>query len=132
MTVGCARCGDCCDPVYLSADQAELVEQWRRYVAAGGQPTPGSDVTFILDHWQPLERRDTGTRYRCDRFDPVHRTCGAHEDRPDVCSGFPWYGEEPTREAAGEIARTCSYLFDVPADQRPAGARPLIPLEVIR
>lgn len=132
-SLGCARCGSCCDPVHLGADQAALVEEWRAYVAAGGSTRPGSDPAFILAHWHEIERSSSGgTRYRCDRFDPDARTCTAHEDRPDVCRDFPWYGEKPGEAGARSLDRVCSYLLDVPADQRPTGSRPLIPLEVIR
>lgn len=130
-SLGCARCGDCCDPVHLAPDQRNIVDSWRTYLAGnpGDAPRPGSDAAFILDHWHELEHRDTGSTYRCDRFDPDTRQCTAHDDRPRVCSQFPVYDGPVDPEVCPP---RCSYLLDVAPADRPDGARPLIPLEVLR
>ena len=157
MTAGCAGCGSCCDPVILPDDTFEGLagwttaalegvpdpgtdEGWAAWAAIGytddqreatvNTYTPGSryqaDANFITGHWHPLGDHE----YRCDRFDPATRLCGAHGDRPPVCQDYPWYGEEP----AGRIQDThrhCSFLADLPPGERPEGSRPLIPLMVI-
>lgn len=86
------------------------------------------DAAFIAAHWVPLDD-DTCV---CNAFDPETRLCTAHEDRPPVCRDFPWYGAEPESWRSGDLMLQCSYLLDLPPDQRPEGARPLIPLTVIR
>jgi Fe-S-cluster containining protein len=128
-TLGCARCGDCCDPVVMPPDFDPMAIE----------PTPGSravaDLTFIRQHWtrQAPREGDTDSHWACDRFDRQERACTAYGERPPVCQGFPWYLDGPTPERAGRLAHPrCSYLFDVPPEQRPQGARPLIPVEVIR
>lgn len=135
MSLGCAAgCGDCCDPVHLSPDQRDHFDRWRERVEdvwAGDQPEPGGSMPFMLVHWHELEHKPTGTTYRCDRFDPDTRMCTAHEDRPPVCSNFPWYGDPPDPSVFGGSLGRCSYMLDLPPDQRPAGSRPLIPVEVV-
>lgn len=132
MSLGCARgCGDCCDPVHLTFDQRDRMDYWRDVVEDfwnGAQPDPAGSLPFMLAHWHEFERYDGGARYRCDRFDPETRECTAHEDRPPVCSDYPWYGDDPV---PGVTGGRCSYLLDLPPDQRPEGSRPLIPIEVL-
>lgn len=135
MSLGCARCGDCCDPVHLAVDQRDLVDRWREYVADGGQqPQAGSDIAFILAHWTELEHKDIGTTYRCAFFDPDTRMCTAHDQRPPVCRDFPFYDQpgNPQNLESRADGPWCSYWLDVPPADRPADARPLIPIEVLR
>jgi hypothetical protein len=69
--------------------------------------------------------------WMCDVFDPEHGQCTAHDQRPPLCREYPWYGKEPSADQLGLMYSQCSYLADLPRDQRPEGARPLIPLTVI-
>jgi Fe-S-cluster containining protein len=86
-----------------------------------------ADADFIAAHF--AEHCDG--LWTCDAYDPEHGTCTAHEDRPPLCRDYPWYGEQPSPDRAAHFSRQCSYLADLPPDQRPDGARPLIPLTVI-
>lgn len=157
MTAGCARCGDCCESIYLFTSLD--LKLWTTE-ALKATPDPATDDGWAYwrehgwsdDHRATAERwynpdgllranadfitaRWTAVgdeRWTCDAFDPDSRTCTAHDTRPPVCRDYPWYGKEPTPEAAAEIHNLrCSYLADLPRDQRPDGARPLIPLTVI-
>lgn len=104
------------------------------------RPKPGSDaeidIAFIREHWTPHLDHDRANNtewlWQCDRFDPQARTCTAYEDRPPVCRNYPWYRDGPTEQRAGNLPARCSLLWDVPREWRPEGARPLIPLEVVR
>lgn len=152
MTAGCARCGTCCENIWC--ETAQDLPHWTT-AAMEGVPDPGTDegwthwqssgwedrakaqrwydpdgdnrknAEFIVAHWHP---NDDGETYSCDRFDPATRLCTAHDGRPAVCSGFPWYGRDPDDEHIKALPAHCSYLADVPPDQRPEGSRPLIPL----
>ena len=160
-SLGCARCGDCCSPVILTPENAELMKTWagRDYV-----PDPADDAgwqawlddgwtearetaverfqtsaptrqtaDFAAKHWHlRTDSPEDASHYDCDQFDPGTRLCLAGDDRPPVCSRYPWYGDGPTAERAVDLYRCCSYLLDVPPADRPEGARPLIPIEVIR
>ena len=132
MSLGCARCGDCCDPVGLSPDIQDVI--W---------PLPGEEmvgdldpsIRFALHHWVayegPLREGWTMRGYRCDRFNTISRLCEAYDERPPVCNEFPWYGD-----AEGDAARSaalpprCSYALDTAPPNRRADARPLIPITV--
>jgi Fe-S-cluster containining protein len=127
----CAGCGDCCESIVLS------ISPWE--IDALAEETGGEDPIFIRAHWTPTgETRDAagnpGYEYVCRRLDPETRRCTAHDDRPHVCRGYPWY-DDPSPE--GKVARApflhrrCSHLIDVPAADRPAGSRPLLPLTVV-
>lgn len=88
-------------------------------------------LSFTTEHWSkigPASDPDWNL-WSCDAFDPVERLCTAHEDRPPVCSNYPWYGRAPVK---GPVTNPrCSYLLDLAPADRPAGARPLIPLTVV-
>jgi Fe-S-cluster containining protein len=128
-SLGCARCGGCCDPVFLRPEAARVVD---------GQDVTEDTATveFAAKHWQKRDERytDDWAAYDCDMFDRESRLCTAGNDRPPVCRYFPWYHDGPTPERAASMGAypQCSYLLDVPPAHRPEGARPLIPVEVIR
>jgi Fe-S-cluster containining protein len=155
-SLGCAGCGDCCERIsigttlhdmrgqmsgnggagnsglYTWPDDPEGTRPRRaKYgIRVGGQ---AREAAFILQHWHPTGevRRVDGVAQQilsCDQFDPVHRRCMAHAERPRVCSDFPFYGGEP-RANMREIH--CSYYLDVKPEDRPEGSRPLIPIEVV-
>lgn len=126
-TLGCARCGSCCDPVLLRPESAQALED---------AATVGDEATkaFAAEHWRRRGEPDEDgwIAYDCDQFDTDTRLCLAGESRPPVCSYYPWYLDGPTPGRAFGLHSWCSYLLDVPRADRPEGARPLIPVEVVR
>jgi Fe-S-cluster containining protein len=124
----CNGCGVCCDPfmmVYsphdvitmgprLDAEERAFYDQHltpirradgRRMVAHWS--SGWSEIHIPGDGWQML----AAWYYRCDRYDPVARRCTDYENRPDVCRGYPWYGEAPDPNKS--LPPTCSYRADV-------------------
>ncbi|HEU5034036.1 MAG TPA: YkgJ family cysteine cluster protein [Mycobacteriales bacterium] len=85
----CSACGDCCDPVWYPLGPADI----RQSAATTGS----ADLVFAAAHWQPTgARTDDGLHaYRCDRFDAASRLCTAHDERPPICRGYPWYDDAP-------------------------------------
>ena len=158
-SLGCAKCGACCQNLTVAADPTGGFDRWttralegvpdprvdwkhwlthgwtddqrelaeRRYDPDGGLR---ADADFITEHWHEIDGHPGN--YRCDRFDPETLLCTAHDERPPVCRGFPWYGDGPSVERAANLDPACSFLLDVKPTDRPEGARPLIPVEVIR
>jgi len=142
----CAKCGDCCDHIYLRPSVAKLLREWgafwrsenpsvERLVAAGWERDTAeacfvnerlrANSTFVAEHWTVIEDKETGPIHSCDRFDSETRLCMAHDERPPICSGFPWYGEDPAevaRKAADEggvlFSKRCSFVEDVPVTLR--------------
>lgn len=157
-TLGCVRCGSCCEPVPFTTEEHQTVTAWST-AALRGVPGPGTDegwahwlatgwtgerrhvaiarydpggrwrqdADFIAEHWTPQ-----GEHCVCDRYDPDTASCTAHDERPPVCRDYPWYRDGPTQERAARLEPQCSYLLDVAPTQRPAGARPLIPIEPVK
>ena len=80
-------CGDCCDPVWYPFGPADI-----RQSAA---TTRAADLVFAAAHWHATGERDDDGRhaYRCDRFDRETRLCTAHDERPPICRGYPWYDD---------------------------------------
>lgn len=132
VSLGCAECGDCCDPVKVPFDAwTRTVEQARQYAAEDvSQDHLGNwaDYLFLASRCRPVGVSDGQVLLRCANYDREHRRCRDYENRPPLCQRFPWYGEEPH---GGLVELHCSFLLDVPAGQRPEGARPLIPLAVL-
>jgi Fe-S-cluster containining protein len=52
----------------------------------------------------------------CAKFNTHTRACEAYDERPPICSDYPWYGEEPSTERAdnGGLTHVCAYQDDVP------------------
>ena len=122
---GCARCGACCQdiPCAVTPERDYDLTPDDRF---------SKDLRFIREHWTRTGETAEGTpTWSCDRFDATHGLCTAQDDKPPVCSLFPWYPERSRPEIADRLPLQCSYLGDLPPDQRPDGARPLIPIEVI-
>lgn len=145
MSLGCARCGDCCNPVEISGRHADQMTAWWLYWERGGKVgsrggrVRGFDmisVRFGALHWTEIERHthesgDVKATLRCDAYDPGTASCTAYEDRPPVCTNYPWYGredDESIRKAGPHLERRCSFLLDVPPANRGPDARPLIPI----
>lgn len=164
-SLGCARCGDCCEEIYLSASISDL-EPWTT-ARLESTPDPSTDegwawwiseergqaawrdtsfsreqailhydpdgerrknADFIVAHWTENADRT----YSCDQFDTVHRTCRVQGEKPPVCSGYPWYGQEPRADRITKEGSRCSYLLDLRPSDRPKNSYPLIPIEVVQ
>lgn len=123
----CSRCGDCCDPVIITFDpQVYAAEALARLEGKQTDDWARHQIEFLRDHWRSQstfeETDDDGKpvtvhRVECDQFDKVARTCGAHDTRPQVCSGFPWYGREPDDDlcepSRASLSPRCSFNADV-------------------
>lgn len=114
----CARCGDCCDPVLLSAGAAEYV-----FSDAAGVPEPGGQREWARRHLHFRRfrgehqltgsvRLDAGVEFDCGYFDKATRQCTAYDDRPAMCRDYPFYGRQP--QADSTMGGRCSFLADVP------------------
>ena len=132
-SLGCARCGDCCDPVKIDFGV------WARAVGYARSLEPEqirdddldyrADAVFLASRCRPVAAMGTQVLLECANWDGSHNACRDYENRPPFCRRFPWYDGEKV----GDICETrCSYLLDVPPSDRPEGARPLIPLTVLR
>jgi Fe-S-cluster containining protein len=114
----CARCGDCCDPVFLTSSMVEILTM--TVLPSLAQTKHGTDAEWLLEHWHfidyvpaPSPGLSQGATFRCDKFDPVSRQCTAHDERPQVCRGYPWYGKTP-KQFDPTMGPRCSFVADVP------------------
>jgi Fe-S-cluster containining protein len=146
----CARCGACCEEIYIPTDAVTLMaDTFPEPASDAGPPDPSREVArkvwaeirageardhqFFRAHWHPVmdgtaqrSREVQGRRrfaYTCDAFDPARRLCTAHDDRPLTCRRYPWYGEPPVVTAI-RFAQ-CSYWHDIPPEQWPTWVDPL-------
>lgn len=106
----CAGCGICCNPVELT-----LAVAARAFDPASTNP----DTAFLLEH---LHYRDMGNGYinfTCDAFQDGR--CTAYENRPRMCSEYPFYGRAPE---TAPLNSTCTFHDQVPG-------RRVLPLTVI-
>jgi Fe-S-cluster containining protein len=69
-----------------------------------------SHKEFILQHWEPIsledaifvnpslkefkELLDGEFFYKCDLLGEDN-LCGDYDNRPGICKGYPWYGQDP-------------------------------------
>lgn len=120
-------CGACCDPVALGFTQ----EQAR---TKGADFLDPRNRKFILEDLTPIPTREGRARapyldwmtmgivegkvemaatvfYNCRHFDAETRSCTNYDNRPPMCSKYPWYDQPP--DPTKSIPPTCSYNADV-------------------
>ena len=103
-------CGACCDPVVLHEDVALKI-----FDALPHNVEP-AEQDKILALWEPLgPYGDRGAvRLRCAAYDVANRACTAYDDRPKVCSRFPFYDQEgDKRTLDGRTELVCGYQADL-------------------
>lgn len=133
QSLGCARCGECCEFIVLSFDPR--VENRDRAPGNAALYRDYWTVEWADDHG-PGRWPTTGYVVTCKAYDAEHRAC-THPDRPPICRDYPWYSQHPTsdvtvdRKVLTDGVTACSYALDAPgwADR---GLRPLLPVEVVR
>ncbi len=121
----CNRCGSCCENLQLNFTKAEL-----RAFARGGDAVATTPLTrdhlanarFILAHWHRASGGGSATKYACDAFDPSTRLCTAHQDRPPICAGYPWY-DAPPGVRTRRLPPACSFNADVGVAVQVSGVR---------
>ena len=103
MTECAPGCGRCCDPVVLDFPVADMT---------------GPSAPFAREHWTQIgvgfgPDGQTLYRVRCDAFDPRTRLCAAHDQRPPICAGYPYYGDGPSGLAdTRSLAPGCEFTRD--------------------
>ena len=116
----CNGCGACCRVILLEQSWDE-VQQMAALTRVLGIP---SDHQFVAEHWRPLARAEAMQRnpfytsrvaptahlYTCDRLG-VDGLCMAHDERPLVCRGYPWYDLPPRAMPLADAE--CGYLPDL-------------------
>ncbi len=112
----CGKCGDCCRAIPLALTKKGLSTAY--------------NPDFVLKHWHRISRAEARRRiprmnglkgtyyYECDMFDSEENLCTAHDTRPDVCRGFPWYSGNPEIVSLQPFPR-CTFWHDVPPADRP-------------
>jgi Fe-S-cluster containining protein len=115
----CNKCGACCRVLTLEQSPAE-VQAIAAVTKVLGIP---SDHVFAAEHWHPLTRAEAMQRnpfyvrrlsegahfYWCDQLGADGR-CTAHETRPLVCRGYPWYDQAPRDMPLAD--QDCGYVYD--------------------
>lgn len=122
----CAKCGDCCEAIPLGLSKTAMM----RYEYESGSPNHLTAL-FINKWWRRISRAkyasvhpeaaQTASHffYECLKFDPVSRLCTAHDERPPICSNYPWYGRSPLAMDHHGIPARCSFWTDVPERKWP-------------
>ena len=109
----CSMCGDCCEDIALNVD-LRVGSSWQSAGYMAGRK--GRDWAFIQKNFVPTgdvvrQGKTVKQKLKCLKFDPEKRICTAHDERPDLCRNYPWYGGEPVRGDTTMKGR-CSYLAD--------------------
>jgi Fe-S-cluster containining protein len=106
----CSCCGDCCDPVWFPLGPADI----RQGSVTATSAPHAANLSFATRHWSATGARDEDGRhaYRCDAFDVVSRRCTAHDERPPICRGYPWYESGPDAHSP-RLPERCAFRADV-------------------
>lgn len=125
-TADCSMCGKCCEAILIPVSSEEM------------KPDSGirfRDGDFMRENFVPMTQEEAFRinpnladplsiekkyYYSCKQYDKTTKLCGAHENRPQVCSGFPWYGNSINNQSL-LMHKECSYWLDVPVEAWPSG-----------
>ena len=100
----CARCGKCCQLIGWNPEAGQRSWQEVETLALQGHP----DAIFMVAHWHYC----WGTGYCwCDCFDFGTHLCTVCKRRPQVCSGYPYYGGDALPR---EVHDGCAYAQAAP------------------
>jgi len=111
----CKRCGECCRVIWINETKKQIRER----------DDGTRDKQFILKHWHRISRVEAYKRhpalqkaypvketdwdgiyfYVCDAWDSDTGLCTLHDQRPAVCSGFPFYDGSPYKGKEGGIGK---------------------------
>lgn len=111
----CGMCGDCCENIHLSVDRGTLVRNIAEGKVAGAYLR---DANFILKNMLPdgtVQRQGNRVKQtlQCAKFDKATRKCTAHNERPELCRRYPFYGKDPLEHGADStMGGRCTFLAD--------------------
>ena len=123
-------CGMCCRAIVLP----DVVDQMINHVAGVENCRAETqrlhekcDSCFIFHNWQQISKEEAlainphlevwtdrlkgRTFWTCTKFDAENNRCMIHDQRPGVCSNYPWYGRKPNREEP-LYNPECGYAID--------------------
>lgn len=115
----CNRCGKCCEAIVLP--------QSLEYIKVFGKHSRSTDYGFAYRNLIPISREEAlrinphlvkwgeslneSFFYRCKQFCEVSRSCIIHDERPHMCSGYPWY-YSGVKERDPLYSPDCGYKVD--------------------
>ena len=124
----CSRCGDCCEAIPFQRTKKMIDKHLAESVLSDKNEY---SLKFIKKYWRRISRKkfvaihpeaaNTSSPYfyTCLKFDAVARLCMAHDERPAICSDYPWYDIDPVRQEFHGIPARCSFWEDVSEERRP-------------
>ncbi len=113
---GCSMCGDCCEDIVLSVDHGTIISVMNPRHPRSTDGKYRRDAAFINKNMRPTGKvirhgAQVKQVLECAKFDTETRKCTAHNERPEVCRRYPWYGKTPERGDKSMKGR-CSFLAD--------------------
>lgn len=118
----CAGCGDCCETVVPNTSVPDLRRKLQNPRLAGAARREYTKIVNMLteraDPVFPSGKRGRPGKpaYRCRHFNAQTRRCEAHDERPLMCRGYPWYppgGPLPLNRIPADLSPRCSFIADV-------------------
>jgi Fe-S-cluster containining protein len=125
LTGQCKMCGMCCKALSLKFDKEYIINHYTKDLRR--EKGKGGDLEFcyknlvqisqkeafrINPHLEKWMDKDTDRFFfRCRKFNETTNLCSDHDNRPRMCSHFPWYDHPPN---ATELLYSpdCGYKVD--------------------
>lgn len=116
--MSCNKCGMCCKALLLSISQKDL-----RLAAMNTVESEFKDqAILLLDILEPITREKAieinhrldkikaqGNFFKCTKLDSETNLCTIHDNRPKVCSRYPFYGRERLPLDEFFYSESCGY-----------------------
>lgn len=102
--MSCNMCGQCCRMIHLN-------ERFHLLIQANGDHSEFDDISFCIENWEYIGESsnfdilsritnrnknsidDVFYVYKCGHVTDDNK-CSIHNEKPIVCSGYPYYGDK--------------------------------------
>jgi Fe-S-cluster containining protein len=120
----CNRCGKCCEAISF----AYSLEEMKEYADNGNK-----DAVFIIENWVEISEEEAfkinpflqlqikrfrekglhkfinGKFYKCNQYNNHSKLCLAHDNKPKVCSDYPFYNRTKLPKGYLMYDENCGY-----------------------
>lgn len=118
----CNQCGQCCLTFRISVGHKEIQSygspegDWK-FAKDNLIPMHKELAFFLNPHLKKFEERESlgdNFYYKCKQYNVKTKKCNNHQNRPKVCSDFPWYSKKNFSDLVYEnlYDENCGYKID--------------------
>lgn len=124
MEKSCGTCTKCCQAIHINkntklkgrfpkgSDQHLIVTSWKRIsVRIAKKINPHIFNKKYHGNKEVSAKKRTQFFFKCKNL--RNYGCSIYETRPQICSGYPYYKEEPKQHHGKDYHENCVYILEI-------------------